>query len=325
MPILGIDEVGRGPLAGPLVVAAVILPEHDINSLPENLSWIKDLKDSKKLTPKKREALAVKIIEQSPAYAYGVITAGELDRLGMTKSLASAMRAAVKKVQKQRQKFTEIIIDGNVNYFKNTPLEKYTTTLVKGDAKIREISAASIIAKVYRDSYMTRAAAVYSGYGFDRNMGYGTKEHLAAISRQGLCPEHRLSFEPCASLTGFKREEQPRKNTTTLGARGEETVAEYLTNTGHEIIARNFKTNFCEIDIISQKDNTIFFTEVKYRKSDAFGGGLAAIDFKKQDQMRFAAETFLKFRPEFKTSDPLLAVATVTGPDFALEQWFPLD
>ncbi|MBQ1387247.1 ribonuclease HII [Candidatus Saccharibacteria bacterium] len=313
MAILGIDEVGRGPLAGPLVVGAVILPE-------EEKEWFNELKDSKKLTAKKREKLN-EIILAEAATGLGWVTNVELDEVGISEALRLATRRAVKAVQSLHAPFSQIVIDGKVNFLKSTPLEKYVSVVVKADDLIREVSAASIIAKVARDRYMVEMAEKYPKYGFDKHMGYGTALHRNAISKYGICPEHRRSFEPCKSLTGFCREKTAPKNTTKIGARGEDAVCEYLVRQGHEIIARNHKTYFYEIDIVSVKDKMIYFTEVKYRKNADFGGGLMAVNTKKQKRMRYAAEAFLRFKPEFGKFDPILAVADVVGEDFEVKDW----
>lgn len=114
-----------------------------------------------------------------------------------------------------------------------------------------------------------------------------------------------------------------KKNTTGIGAQAETAVAEYLATLGHEVVARNFKTYFCEIDIVSVCEGRIYFTEVKYRQSNARGGGLAAITAEKLRQMEFATKTFLKYYPRFCNFDPLLAVAAVTG-DFEILDWIVL-
>ena len=285
MAILGIDEVGRGPLAGPLVVGAVILPE-------EEREWYKELKDSKKLSAKKREKLNDVIMAEALA-GLGWVTNTELDEVGISEALKLATRRAVKAVQSLRVPFSQIVIDGKVNFLMDTPLSKYVSTVVKADNLIREVSAASIAAKVARDKYMSKLAKKYPEYGFEKHMGYGTVMHRNALFKYGICPEHRRSFEPCKSLTGFDKEKNVVKNTTKIGARGEDAVCEYLVRQGHEIVARNHKTYFYEIDIVSVCDGKIYFTEVKYRKSDLAGGGLMAIDVKKQRQMRYGAEAFL--------------------------------
>ena len=327
MAILGIDEVGRGPLAGPLVVGAVILPSDD-------REWYAELKDCKKLSTKKREELN-EIILAEATVGLGWVSDIELDEVGISEALRLATRRAVRAVQRLHSPFSQIIIDGKVNFLRDTPIAKYVSTVIKADDKIREVSAASIVAKVARDRYMKEIANKYPEYGFDQHMGYGTEMHRKAIARYGICPEHRRSFEPCKSLTGYDVKKSRAKegadelvnvvkNTTSVGQRGEEAVVEYLVREGHEIVARNHKTYFYEIDIISVKDNKIFFTEVKYRRNDFAGGGLAAIDEKKQKQMRYAAESFLKFRQEYSTYDPLLAVADVTGKEFVVKDWFEL-
>ena len=316
MAILGIDEVGRGPLAGPLVVGAVILPE-------EKPEWVLELRDSKKLSVKKREKLAEIIFAEAPATGLGWVSPKELDELGMSAALRLATERAVKSVQELHVPFSQIVIDGKVNFLSLTKLAKYVNTLVKADDLIKEVSAASIIAKVSRDRYMTELAERFPGYGFEKNAGYGTAAHMKAIGEIGVCPEHRRSFEPIKSMTGFSRPAEKKKNTSFTGALGEEAVASYLASHGHKIIARNFKTYFYEIDIISTVDGKIYFTEVKYRKTATRGGGLAAINAKKYEQMRYAAECFLKFRKrEFSNYDPLLAAADVAGEDFEVKEWF---
>ena len=316
MAILGIDEVGRGPLAGPRVVGAVILPT-------EEKEWFCELKDSKKLSAKKRESLN-EIVLTEATVGLGWVSNIELDEVGISEALRLATRRAVKSVQRLHAPFSQIVIDGKVNFLADTPLAKYVSTVVKADDLIREVSAASIVAKVARDRYMVEMAEKYPEYGFEKHVGYGTAAHRKAISEFGVCPEHRRSFEPCKSLTGFLREKTVVKNTTKIGARGEMAVVEYLTRQGHKIVARNHKTYFYEIDIVSICDGKIYFTEVKYRKNSDFGGGLVAIDKKKQKQMRYAAESFLKYKKEYDYLDPVLAAADVSGEDFVVKDWFTI-
>ena len=305
MTILGIDEVGRGPWAGPLVIGAVILPE-------DKPTWVEELTDSKKLTAKKREALNEIILKEAPATGLGWVSSRELDEVGLSAALRLAARRAVEAVQASHVSFQEIIIDGTVNFLSDTKLEKYVTVLKKADFLIKEVSAASIIAKVARDRYMYSLAEKYPNYGFEKHVGYGTAAHKKALETYGPCPEHRKSFKPL------------QKNIVTtkkLGDHGETVVADYLASLGHIIIARNHKTKFYEIDIISIKDDKIYFTEVKYRRSKFRGTALDQITSTKLQQMRFAAESFLKFRPELKNYNPVLAAAAVSGDDFHLDDW----
>lgn len=319
MAILGIDEVGRGPLAGPLVVGAVILPE----AHPE---WVLELKDSKKLSVKKREALSEVILAEALATGLGWVSPSEIDKLGIGEALRLATRRAVEEVRGCNVPFSQIIIDGKVNFLSGTSLGEFVSTVVKADDLIKEVSAASIIAKVARDHYMHEMGEKFPGYGFEKHVGYGTAKHIAAIRELGVCPEHRRSFEPIKSMVGFERPGiNVVKNTTFVGSRAEGKVAEYLVGLGHEIVERNFKTKFCEIDIVSLYGDALYFTEVKYRKSDYAGGGLAAITAEKIKRMKFAVEMFLKMRPKYKQYNPVLAVAGVSGEDFVVGEWFTVN
>ena len=329
--ILGIDEVGRGPYAGPLVIGACILGDWQ-NS--ENAEWIEKLTDSKKLSAKRREELYVLIKEKALATATGWVSSTEIDEVGLSEALRLATRRAVEQIQKTRVPFSEIIIDGTMNFLVGTKLEKYVSTLKKGDFLVKEISAASILAKVERDKYMAELDAIYPEYGFGKHVGYGTAAHQKAMEEFGLTPEHRRSFSPVREITENKittkqldnRGKQMIANKITtkqLGDRGEQVVVDYLETSGHEIVARNYKTKLFEVDIVSRKDRALYFTEVKYRGSNDFGAGLDFIDKKKQEKMRLAVAGFLATHPEYIDFTPILAVAEV-GKDFKLEEWFEL-
>jgi len=319
MALLGIDEVGRGPWAGPLVIGAVILPDHDTNP------WINELTDSKKLSVKKREALNEIILKEAPATGLGWVSAAELDEVGLANALCLAARRAVSEIQKAHVPFNEIIIDGTKNFLVGTKLEKYVTIMPKADFLIKEVSAASIIAKVARDHYMYDLDQKYPEYGFKKHVGYGTAAHTKALKEFGVCPEHRKSFRPIAEIIGANASiTAPTTSTTAIGAKAESIVADYLKSQGHQIIARNHKTKFYEIDIVSTKADKIYFTEVKYRKNELRGTSLDQITSKKQQQMRFAAEAFLKYRQDLQNFSPVLAAAAVSGSDFKLQDWFEI-
>lgn len=330
--ILGIDEVGRGPYAGPLVIGACILGDWQ-NS--ENAEWIEKLTDSKKLSAKRREELYVLIKEKALAAAIGWVSSAEIDEIGLSEALRLATRRAVEQIQKTEVPFSEIIIDGTMNFLAGTKLEKYVSTLKKGDFLVKEISAASILAKVERDKYMAELDAVYPEYGFGKHVGYGTAAHQKAMEEFGLTPEHRRSFRPVREIAENKittkqlgdQDGQMIANKITskqLGDRGEQVVVDYLVTAGHEIVARNYKTKLFEVDIVSRKDRALYFTEVKYRGSNDFGAGLDFIDKKKQEKMRLAVAGFLATHPEYADLTPILAVAAVEK-DFKLEEWFELD
>ena len=330
--ILGIDEVGRGPYAGPLVIGACVLGDWQ-NS--ENAEWIEKLTDSKKLSAKRREELYVLIKEKALATAAGWVSSAEIDEVGLSEALRLATRRAVEQIQKTKVPFSEIIIDGTMNFLVGTKLEKYVSTLKKGDFLVKEISAASILAKVERDKYMAELDAVYPGYGFGKHVSYGTAAHQKAMEEFGLTPEHRRSFRPVREIAENKittkqlgdQGGQMITNKITskqLGDRGEQVVVDYLETSGHEIVARNYKTKLFEVDIISKKDKALYFTEVKYRGGSDFGAGLDFIDKKKQQKMHLAVAGFLATHPEYADFTPILAVAAV-GKDFKLEEWFELD
>lgn len=318
MAILGIDEVGRGPLAGPLVVGVCVF-KTDAKKLTATDAPLAKLTDSKKLTAKQREELA-KVIPQYADYALGWVPANRLDEIGISAALKEATRMAVQQIQTP---FHEIIIDGISNFLQGTKLEKHTTTLKKADLLIPEVSAAAIMAKVARDNYMIKLAETYPEYGFDQHVGYGTKKHLESIEKFGPCPEHRLSFRPLSETTARK---STKNNTTRTGHAAESAVADFLVRDGHQIVARNWKTPACEIDLVSQKGDHIYFTEVKYRQNNSRGGGFQAVDNKKHKRMTFAAEVFLAaHKNQCQNLLPLLAVASVSGIDFSQIEFLVLD
>lgn len=316
MHILGIDEVGRGPWAGPLVVGAVILPESTAPS-----DWQSELTDSKKLTPKKRQKLNQLIKTHALATALGWVSSSELDHIGLSASLTLATSRALRQIQAQSIPFNQIIIDGNFNFLHHTPFEPYVSTLKQADLLVKPVSAASIIAKVARDQYMTNLSAIYPEYHFDRHFGYGTKLHQSALRNFGPTPEHRRSFRPIASLISQNTSNLASKPSS--GQIAEAKVAEYLSAQGHQIIATNYRTKLYEIDIISKYHRTLYFTEVKYRLNPDHGEPLDFITPAKHRQMTFAAENFLAF---YQTNlEPKLAVASVSGRNYNIDQFFTLD
>ena len=175
--IAGIDEVGRGPLAGPVVCAAVILPLDDI---------IEGVDDSKKITKKKREVLYEKITKKAISYDIERIEPEEIDEINILEATKKCMLACIANLPVK----PDLVLIDAVKL--NSPVD--TLSIVKGDAKSYLIGAASIVAKVYRDRIMEEYSEVYRDYGFERNSGYGTKEHIAAIKRTGACPIHRKTF-----------------------------------------------------------------------------------------------------------------------------------
>jgi ribonuclease HII len=180
MLIAGIDEAGRGPLAGPVVAAAVIL---------DPKRRIRGLRDSKLMTPERREEVAVEIRAKAIAWAAAASDVGEIDALNILRATLLAMRRAVEALTVQP---IEALVDGD--HCPQLPCRVYA--IVKGDRDVPSISAASIIAKTTRDAMLTELDRAYPMYGFARHKGYGTPEHLAALDLHGPCPAHRRSFAP---------------------------------------------------------------------------------------------------------------------------------
>ncbi len=191
--IAGVDEAGRGPWAGPVVAGAVVFLNREINPY-----LLKSLNDSKKLSAKKREELYNLLIEESKkknlCYAIGEASAAEIDEINILQATFNAMRRAVKNLT---VKPDIALIDGNQTPI---PFDCKTKTVVKGDEISFSISAASIMAKVYRDNLMKKLALKYPQYAFEKNAGYGTKAHIEALKQYGITKEHRKSYKPIAEI-----------------------------------------------------------------------------------------------------------------------------
>lgn len=183
--IVGIDEVGRGCWAGPLVAGAVALDE-----------TILGLRDSKVLSKQQRIKLSKEIYTQAAAVGVGWVTAHEVDALGLTEAVRLAMQRAIDQIVLTM--YDEVIIDGSYNFLPNVP---GTHAIVKADGSVPAVSAASIIAKVARDSWMCEQAVMeFPQYGFEKHVGYGTKLHRDMLKQYGVCALHRLSYKPIQKL-----------------------------------------------------------------------------------------------------------------------------
>lgn len=182
--VAGVDEAGRGPLAGPVVAAAVIL---------DDLQPIKGLADSKVLTALRREKLFDEIRAKALCCSIAQASVEEIDRLNILQATLLAMRRAVEGL---RLKPGKVLVDGN----RLPVLDVLAEAIVKGDATVPAISAASILAKVYRDRWCVDYDRQFPQYGFAKHKGYGTAEHLAALRAHGACPEHRTTFRPVTEV-----------------------------------------------------------------------------------------------------------------------------
>lgn len=268
--VAGIDEVGRGPLAGPVVAAAVILPKE---------CKIEGVNDSKKLSAKKREELYDIILEKAVSYGIGIVSNERIDEINILQATYEAMREALSQL-KPRADY--ILADAVTIPMVSTPQKG----IVKGDAKSMSIGAASIVAKVYRDRMMEAYEEVYPGYGFASNKGYGAAEHIEGIKKQGITPIHRKTF-----VKNFLP--QDGETTTDKGHRGEAIAAKQMEKMGYEILERNFHALKGEIDIIAKKDTYIVFTEVKYRKNEEMGSPAEAVNHWKQQHIIRAAKVYI--------------------------------
>lgn len=195
--IIGVDEVGRGPWAGPVVACACILPENII--IPDGIT------DSKKLTDKKRQAFSEFLVKNIP-YQIAEVSSQDIDELNILQATFVAMNKAVSGLVEQlgiNENEFYVLVDGN----KIPPFEtfKNAESIVKGDSISTTIACSSIIAKVYRDNLMTKLAEEFPFYGWESNAGYGTKKHQEGLAEHGICHLHRLSFKPIAKIVNEQK------------------------------------------------------------------------------------------------------------------------
>ena len=246
--VAGVDEVGRGCLAGPVVAAAVVLPPQ---------VSIAGIDDSKKLDRATRESLCVEIERQALSVSLAEVDAARIDDVNILEASMEAMRHALAALAPPPQ---QVLVDGNRKPGSGFP----ETAIVNGDARSITIAAASIVAKVHRDRLMCRCHEHYPVYGFGSNKGYASREHLRALDLHGPCPLHRMSFSPVAPAGRTGDDGQLQLG---LGARGESVAAAYLESKGYRVLARGYRAAGGEIDLIAEKDSCIAFVEVKASRS----------------------------------------------------------
>ncbi len=274
--LAGVDEAGRGPLAGPVVAAAVIFDEDH--------SPIEGVNDSKTLTENKRALLYDRIMAEARAVGIGIADFTLIDKINILNATHKAMRMAIGQT---RLPIDLLLVDGRP--LKNAIIPQ--ESIVGGDGKCYSIAAASIIAKVYRDRLMQDFDRIFPQYGFGKHKGYGTRDHCAAIEKYGASPIHRFSFKRVA---GFEFDIRRITNNRTLGAIGENHAAYYLHQKKYKIIDRNYHfSRFGEIDIIASRDDVLSFVEVKTLRSDNFGLPEEKVDEAKQTQLYKIAEAYL--------------------------------
>jgi len=277
--IAGVDEAGRGPLAGPVVAAAAVL-------LPG--SRLLGVDDSKRLSPEKRERLFPMILSKCRAVGVGVVGRAEIDRRNIRQASFLAMRKALGHL---RLSPDIVLVDGEAI----PGLLFRQKGIPGGDGRSLSIAAGSVVAKVVRDRIMRVLHRRYPGYGFDRHKGYGTPAHRAAIARLGLCAIHRRTFcheEP--GLSGEPEREIAAVGSHEFGREGEQTAVRYLRDKGYRILATNYRWHRAEIDVVAEDGNHLVFVEVKSRKGHSFGSPEGAVDRRKQQQIAKVAAHYLQ-------------------------------
>ncbi|MCY0875331.1 MAG: ribonuclease HII [Firmicutes bacterium] len=288
----GVDEAGRGPLAGPVVAAAVVLP----NDLRDAQYY-----DSKQLGSRAREAAYDSICENAIAYGVGIVDPLYIDRYNILQATYEAMRQAISGLEVSPEMF---LVDGAVI----PSLSVQQRKVIKGDALSQSIAAASILAKVTRDRLMVQAAELFPEYGFERHMGYGTPEHLAALQVHGPCALHRFSFAPVRAVGNRPQMSTLPDPRQRLGFDAEQWVVSYLVQRGWVLRERRFRVAQGEIDAIMEDGDTLVFLEVRARSAHAQAAGdrssetavdallvaAESVDGRKRARLRKLAEIYLK-------------------------------
>jgi len=260
--IAGIDEVGRGPLAGPVVAGIVIMPPG---------LQIPGVYDSKALSEKKRQSIAEEIKSSSICWSLGWADEKLIDEINILQATYVAMARALESLKTRPD---ALLIDG----LKGSWIPDIPSQFIKGgDQASHSIAAASILAKVARDEYMQKYHEIYPQYGFVDNKGYGTAKHRDAIRNIGACPIHRQSF----------------LNKVKTGFYGQDVAAKYLQDKGLKLLEANYRVPRAEIDLIMQDGDYIVFVEVKYRRSTSHGLPREAIGTAKQKKILRAAEYYV--------------------------------
>lgn len=296
--VAGLDEVGRGCLAGPVAAGAVILPQNPSKRLFELT------RDSKQLSAAQRETAYEVITQSALSHAVGWTSPAEIDSIGIVPSVRRAMRRALRKL---RPVADYLLIDAIPLPSSGLPQK----SIIRGDSKSLSIAAASIVAKVERDRYMVSLAGRYQSYGFEAHKGYGTRRHLEAVAEFGPCHAHRMSFAP---VRREARRVQPL-SPGEIGRWAESFVATALQGRGMMIVTRNFRTRFGEVDLIAADGDTLRFVEVRARKPSRFGAPSETVTASKSRRIIAASQEYLQ-RSGAVWSDWRIDVAAVE-----LDRW----
>ena len=273
--VCGIDEAGRGPLAGPVAAAAVILPKD---------ARILYLNDSKQLSAKMRDSLFDEIMEKAVSVGVGIVGPERIDEINILQADYEAMRIAAGQLSPQ----PAVLLNDAVTI---PDIGIRQVPIIKGDAKSLSIAAASVIAKVTRDRLMLEYDQLYPEYGFAQHKGYGSAQHMEAIRKYGPCPIHRKTF--LTKLLGGESSHGPESQSSrSCGTYYEEVVSEVLKKHGYRILERNFRCRQGEIDLVAEEGRYLVFIEVKYRSDLVSGSPLEAVDARKQQRICRTADYY---------------------------------
>lgn len=279
--IAGIDEVGRGPLFGPVVAAAVILPKD---------SRILYINDSKKLSAARREQLDAEIRAEAVSVGIGCVDNNTIDEINILNATKQAMLSAVAALSPA----PDCLLIDAVELDSAIPQHP----IISGDANIYSIGAASIVAKVYRDRLLDEYAKIYPEYHLEQNKGYGTAEHIAAIERFGATPLHRKSFIAGLNYTPAD-----------LGARCESFACKYLTERGYVLRERNYRAVGGEIDLIMQEEEQIVFLEIKGRTEGSLVDATYSVGSAKRARIIAAAKVYMEEHANYSARFDVLTLS----------------
>ncbi len=285
--VAGVDEAGRGPLAGPVVAGAVVIP-HDLRA-----PWLSRVRDSKQLSARARAAVFAAVRESGVDWASGAVSNEDVDRLGIA---AATREAMLKAVGRLRSRPDFVLVDGLPVDQDGLPFK----ALVGGDRRCLSIAAASIVAKVTRDAIMLEEHARHPAYGFDANKGYPTRAHLEQLRHLGPCPIHRRSFAPVqaamAQAADVVDAGPAGGSRIRRGAMGERAARGYLERDGLAVLDANYRCPFGEVDIVALDGDTVVFVEVRTRSGRSFGSPEESITAGKARRLIATAQSYLQSR-----------------------------
>lgn len=297
--ILGLDEVGRGCLAGPVYAALVRFDQASWNFSEESPMAL--INDSKKLSAKRRESLYNFILESASYVGVKSISPTRIDKINILQASFEAFRQLLDEYT-EREGFPDVVLLDGHQKIPNLKLKQHC--IVGGDSVSKSIAAASIVAKVERDRWMIEASEKYPAYGFERNKGYGTREHWKALEEQGPCSIHRRSF--------LSRLDERKK-----GAACEKRVADYLLSEGFQVLERNYRLGRYELDLIATREKKLHIVEVRSRDDK---NSELAFPKAKQEKIRKARQLLFRKRPDLEAYNSQVDLFVV-GEDSMRAHW----